>query len=48
MSISPQTGGQRVVYVQLDHEPEVTQEVSRMHASIVFMSFITILGFRDR
>ncbi|KAF9218304.1 hypothetical protein BS17DRAFT_791737 [Gyrodon lividus] len=26
MSTSPQTGGQRVIYVQLDHEPEVTQE----------------------
>lgn len=27
MSTSPQTGGQRVIYVQLDHEPEVTHEV---------------------
>ncbi|KAF8447479.1 hypothetical protein L210DRAFT_3609830 [Boletus edulis BED1] len=26
MSTSPQTGGQRVIYVQLDHEPEVTHE----------------------
>ncbi|KAF9246119.1 hypothetical protein BU15DRAFT_84926 [Melanogaster broomeanus] len=28
MSTLPQTGGQRVIYVQLDHEPEVTQEAS--------------------
>ncbi|KIJ68937.1 hypothetical protein HYDPIDRAFT_105469 [Hydnomerulius pinastri MD-312] len=26
MSTSLQTGGQRIIYVQLDHEPEVTQE----------------------
>lgn len=26
MSTSPQSGGQRAIYVQLDHEPEVTQE----------------------
>ncbi|KIJ16740.1 hypothetical protein PAXINDRAFT_98556, partial [Paxillus involutus ATCC 200175] len=26
MSTSPQTGGQRVIFLQLDHEPEVTQE----------------------
>ncbi|TFY79301.1 hypothetical protein EWM64_g4711 [Hericium alpestre] len=26
MSTSPQAGGQRVIYVPLDHEPEVTQE----------------------
>ncbi|KAG9318870.1 hypothetical protein JVU11DRAFT_977 [Chiua virens] len=26
MSTSPQTGGQRVIYVQLEHEPEVTHE----------------------
>lgn len=27
MSTSPQNGGQRVIYVHLDQEPEVTQEV---------------------
>lgn len=27
MSTSPQAGGQRVIYVHLDQEPEVTQEV---------------------
>jgi hypothetical protein len=27
MSTSPQSGAQRVIYVQLEHEPEVTQEV---------------------
>ncbi|KAF8162950.1 hypothetical protein B0H34DRAFT_693537 [Crassisporium funariophilum] len=26
MSTSPQTSGQRIIYVHLDHEPEVTQE----------------------
>jgi hypothetical protein len=28
MSTAPLTGGQRVIYVPLEHEPEVTQEVS--------------------
>ena len=28
MSTSPQSGGQRNIYVHLEHEPEVTQEVS--------------------
>jgi hypothetical protein len=28
MSTSPQSGGQRSIYVHLEHEPEVTQEVS--------------------
>jgi hypothetical protein len=28
MSTSPQSGGQRCIYVHLEHEPEVTQEVS--------------------
>jgi hypothetical protein len=32
MSTSPQASGQRVIYVHLDQEPEVTQEV-RVHAS---------------
>lgn len=27
MSTTPPTSGQRVIYVQLDNEPEVTQEV---------------------
>lgn len=27
MSTSPQTTGQRLIYVHLDQEPEVTQEV---------------------
>jgi len=27
MSTSPQTGAQRVIHVQLEHEPEVSQEV---------------------
>ena len=27
MSTAPLTGGQRVIYVPLEHEPEVTQEV---------------------
>lgn len=27
MSTSPQSGAQRVIYVQLEHDPEVTQEV---------------------
>lgn len=28
MSTSPQSGGQRTIYVHLEHEPEVTHEVS--------------------
>ena len=28
MSTSPQTSGQRIIYVHLDQEPEVTQEAS--------------------
>lgn len=40
MSTSPQTGGQRVIYVQLDHEPEVTHEV-RLFRILVMSPFIS-------
>lgn len=29
MSTSPQSGGQRTIYVHLEQEPEVTQEVRK-------------------
>lgn len=40
MSTSPQTGAQRVIYVQLDHEPEVTHEV-RLLRILVMSPFIS-------
>jgi len=40
MSTSPPTGGQRVIYVQLDHEPEVTHEV-RLLCVLVMFPFIS-------
>lgn len=38
MSTSPQTGAQRVIYVQLEHDPEVSQEV-RVSFYFSFRSF---------
>jgi hypothetical protein len=37
MSTSPQSGGQRSIYVHLEHEPEVTQEVSFNFAGLAEM-----------
>lgn len=34
MSTSPQTGGQRTIYVHLEQEPEVTHEVSLLHMNV--------------
>lgn len=38
MSTSPQTGGQRTIYVHLEQEPEVTHEVS---AAVSYLITIT-------
>lgn len=43
MSTSPQSSGQRSIYVHLEHEPEVTQEVSI--TSIPASSRRTIIGW---
>src|SRR5262249_53072456 len=48
MSTSPQTGGQRTIYVQLEHEPEVTQEVDRFLRTpfcLIINSLSTMQGF---
>ena len=36
MSTSPQSGGQRTIYVHLEHEPEVTHEVSQFPTRVHF------------
>ena len=49
MSTAPTTGGQRVIYVPLEHEPEVTQEV--LFRSVYRRVFVLIphfLGLRHR
>ncbi|KIJ04884.1 hypothetical protein PAXINDRAFT_94173, partial [Paxillus involutus ATCC 200175] len=38
MSTSPQTGGQRVIFLQLDHEPEVTQEAFAIALGYLYSS----------
>ena len=43
MSTTPPTGGQRVIYVPLDHEPEVTQEVSSFFHPVLFYNCAPIL-----
>ncbi|KAI6103553.1 hypothetical protein F5141DRAFT_1131287 [Pisolithus sp. B1] len=40
MSTSPPASGQRVIYVQLDNEPEVTQEVCIHSTSIVALGYL--------
>ena len=46
MSTSPQATGQRVIYVHLDHEPEVTQEVRLSILVRFFQEFLIWLLFK--
>jgi hypothetical protein len=50
MSTSPQTTGQRVIYVHLDQEPEVTQEVRIQILFDLFRNYLILLllGFCHR
>lgn len=51
MSTSPQPGGQRVIYVNLEHEPEVTQDVCTISLTIGGLWSLTSFsspGFHNR